>query len=154
MENLFYIGQQINNTVGYVHCCSNIMLSSNGQYCYFFKIIALYIYSIIHVHVVNNNEIHEEWIQIQLMIRSLEWVVILFSPFRCFIIPFLCSQHAIKFFDFSFSLCISVTNIDVLSTYNVYSNVENAFMQNLEGLCCDVTVNLFTIIFTKKLLRK
>lgn len=50
MENLFYIGQQINNMVGHVHCCSNIMLSSNGQYCYFFKIIALYIYSIIHVH--------------------------------------------------------------------------------------------------------
>lgn len=106
----------MNNTVEYVHYCSIIRLSSNGQYCSFFKIIALYIYSIIHVHDVFtshqycNNEIHEEWIQIQLMIRSLEWVVILFSPFRCFIIPFLCSQHAIKFFDFSFSLCISVTN--------------------------------------------
>lgn len=93
---------------------TNVFKYPNGL-LFFSKIIAL-LYAFkhtccIHIIVNSNNRIHEEEIQIQLMmmIGFLEWVVILFSPFRCFIIPFLCSQHAIKFFDFSFSLCISVT---------------------------------------------
>lgn len=113
MENLFLILDS--KLITWLLLCT-LMFSSTLMGFFFLFQNNCTLYELNHtccIHIIenSNNRIHEEEIQIQLMMMmgSLEWVVILFSPFRCFIIPFLCSQHAIKFFDFSFSLCISVT---------------------------------------------
>lgn len=128
MENLFLILDS--KLITWLLLCTLMFSSTLMGFFFFSKIIAL-LYAFnhtccIHIIVNSNNRIHEEEIQIQLMMMmgSLEWVVILFSPFRCFIIPFLCSQHAIKFFDFSFSLCISVTRALV---NNIFKHVQFLF---------------------------